>query len=168
LYSLLNGIQLVVWPRCKLTRTQLRKLFVSGIQHLDQSRGLGSVLGRGIDEDAWLDLSRTLIKQASALTGLAISRRFILRRRANLTGRSALTLIKQQLRANRPVLVVLWGGYDHVSVIVGYKRGRLILFDSSGFKWINEAGVGLLHSSSSKRHQVTRRTLLALSLEEPW
>lgn len=85
-----------------------------------------------------------------------------------MTGQSALALIKQQLRANRPVLVILWGGYDHVTVIVGYSRSRLILFDSSGFKWVNEASVGLQHPSSSKRHQVTRRTVMALSLEEAW
>jgi len=168
LYSLLNGIQLVLWPHRKLTRSELKKLFVCGVQHLDRSRALASVLDRGIDEDAWLDLGRALIKQANALTGLSITPRSILRRRPNLTGRSAITLIKQQLRADRPVLVILWGCLDHVTVIVGYSRGRLMLFDSSGFKWINEACVGLQHSSSSKRHQVTRRTVMALSLEEPW
>ena len=150
LYSLLNGIQLVLWPHRKLQRRELKKLFASGVQHLDESRGLGSILGRGIDEDAWLDLSRSLIKQASVLTGHRISRRFILRRRAKLTCRTAITLIKEQLRAHRPVLVTLWGGYDHVTVIVGYSRGRLILFDSSGFRWIHEAGVGLQHPQLSK------------------
>ena len=100
LYALLNAIQLVMWPDHKLTGRQVKKLFLSGVQRLDQSRGLASVLGRGIDEDAWLDLSRTLIKQANAMTGLSISRRFILRLHCNLTGRSAISVIKQQLRDN--------------------------------------------------------------------
>ena len=168
IYALLNAIQLVLWPRHKLMPSQLKKLFGSAVQHLEQSRGLASILGHGIDEAAWLDLNRALIKQASALTGACICRRFILRRRSNLTGRSAVASIKQQLRNNRPVLVILWGAYDHVTVFVGYNRGRLMLFDSSGFSWINEASVGLLHPSSSKRHQVTRRTVVALSLEDPW
>lgn len=72
LYAVLNAIQLVVWPQRKLSRCQLKKLFVSGVHHLDRSTGLASVLGQGIDEDAWLDLSRSLIKQASAMTGLSI------------------------------------------------------------------------------------------------
>lgn len=168
LYSVLNGIQLVLWPHHKLTRNQLKELFVCGIHHLDRSRTLAFALDRGMEEDVWLDLGRRLIKEASTVTGLAISRRFILRRRSKLTRHSAIASIKQELRANRPVLVILWGDYDHVTAIVGYNRGRLILFDSSGFKWINESSFGLQHCSSSKRHQVTRRTVLALSLEEPW
>lgn len=168
LYSLLNAIQLVLWPAHALTRRQMKKLFLAGTQHLDQTRGLGSILGHGIDEDAWLDLGRVVIKQASALTGASICRRFILRRRPSLTGRSAITAIKRELSANRPVVLILWGAYDHVTVAVGYNRGRLILFDSSGFKWIELSGVGLLHPGSSKRHQLAKRSVLSLSLEEPW
>lgn len=92
----------------------------------------------------------------------------MLRRRSSLIGRSAVAAIKQQPRANRPVLIILRGAYDHVTVLVGYNRGRLMLSNSSGFKWINEQGVGLLRPRSQKRHQVTRRTVVALSPEETW
>ena len=164
LYSLLNGIQLVLWPHCKLSQVQLKKLFVSGVEHLDQSKALVTVLQYGMDEDTWLQLSNALVKSASKLTGLRISRGFILRFRPGLGRRAAIVAIKRHLRSNSPILVTLWGSYDHVTVIVGYGGGRMVLFDSSGFKWIAETSLGMQHSASTKRHQITRSSVVALAL----
>ena len=164
LYSLLNGIQLVLWPHCKLSQVQLKKLFVSGVEHLDQSKTLVTVLQYGMDEDTWLQLSSALVKSASKLTGLRISRGFILRFRPGLGRRAAIAAIKHHLRSNSPILVTLWGAYDHVTVIVGYGGGRMVLFDSSGFKWIAETSLGMQHPASTKRHQIARSSVVALAL----
>ena len=164
LYSLLNAIQLVLWPQ-KLTRKQTRDLFTRGIAHLDAMGVLPEILYDGMAEDIWLGLGRVLIDHASKLSGTRIRRQFIVSRREPLTRRSAISMMKQQLRFGRPVLLILWGAYDHVTVVAGYRSGRLILFDSAGFKWINEVSLGLQHPSSSKCHQLTRTSVITLSVK---
>lgn len=162
LYALLNAIQLALWPQQKLTHGQLKKLFVHGVEHLNNVGILTSVLRCGIEEHAWLKLCVTLIQHAHQLTGIKLRCKFFLRSVDQLTGRRALAAIKLQLRMGRPVLVTLLDGYDHVTVVVGYDHTKLILFDSSGFKWVAQTSVGLNHPSSTKRHQITRSTVVAL------
>ena len=162
LYALLNGVQLALWPHSLLTPAQLKKLFARSVEHLDNERILPAVLRAGITENAWLRLCLVVIGQAVHLTGTRLRRRFFLQHVDQLTGGTALADIKRELRQGHPVVVMLWGGYNHATVIVGYDRTRLILFDSAGYRWILLTSVGLHHASSTKRHQLTRNTVVAL------
>ena len=162
LYAVLNAIQLALWPHDKLTRAQLKKLFMHGVEHLDKVGILKSVLQHGIDEQSWLVLCATSIKRAHQLTDINLRCTFPIRRVQQLTRRRALAAIKLQLRMGRPVLVTLLGGYDHVTVVVGYDHAKLILFDSSGFKWVRQRNFGMHYPSSTKCHQITRSTVVAL------
>lgn len=162
LYSVLNAIQLALWPHRKLTRSQVKKLYTHGVEHLQKAGILADVLQAGIEEPDWQRLCQTLTSRFADLVDISVHCRFILRSHANLTRRNALSAVKGELRAGRPVLLTLWGSYDHVTVAVGYDRRRLILFDSSGAKWVGLSNVGLKHPSSRKIHQLTRASVVSL------
>lgn len=57
---------------------------------------------------------------------------------------------------------MLWGAYDHATVICGYTPDRLLLFDSYGFQWLAKRCVGLDNGRSAKRHLIAKHSVMAL------
>lgn len=160
LYSVLNGIQLALWPDRKLSQAQLKRLIRLGAD--SASLGLLDVLGRGIDEEPWLELAREMLEAASDLTGQRIRPHYFLRGRARSRTETALRAIQRQIAAQRPVIVMLWGGYNHATVISGVSPRRVELFDSIGFKWVKRSSLGLDHAWSTKLHRIPKRSAMAL------
>lgn len=161
LYSILNAVQLALWPHRKLTQGELKRLI--NLSAKSTSSGLLDVLGHGIDEEAWLRLCRELLVAASDLTGYQLRPKFFLRSRAGDRTDTAIRSIKRQLMANRPVVVMLWGSYNHATVISGITQQRLCLFDSTGFKWVHRTSVGLDHPWSTKLHRIPKRSVMAIT-----
>ncbi len=164
LYSILNGIQLVLWPDAKLNRAQLSKLVRYGVACLDDVHNLKNIIGLGMAEDVWLELCDRLIAHSAEITGIPLRRKFILRNMRGMNWRKALRIIKRHVRAQRPVLVLLWGAYSHCTVIVGYKGARLLLFDSSEFQWVSTRSASLQHPTTNKRHRIAKGSVMALAL----
>ena len=166
LYSIINGIRLALHPKVKLTRTQVRSLFVHGLEALSRSKRLPAVLASGISETAWMRLCDNVIDHASHLTGHSVRRSYVLRGIQGLDSRGALSLLRRELRNGRPLVLLLWGAYDHCSVAVGYSASRLVLFDSHNLRWIELRSVGLHHARSTKRHKIAKRSAIALWLAD--
>lgn len=152
LYSVLNCIQLALYPQ-RLTRPELQRIYRHAIQHLSRRRQLKQVLGIGMEHELWMELRDQLIacvndtyhtslKPAATLTGAGTADR-----------RRALDQIKRDLRAGGPVLACFGGALDHYSVVCGYTDQRLVLFDSSGMRWIRAENVGL-GERSRRRHWI--------------
>lgn len=140
-YSILNAIQVVLYPQ-RLTRKQLQDLYLHGVAHLSRTRRLKSILGAGMDETTWLRLATALTGHVNDRYGRSLVFKQILTGTARSRGR-ALHRIRTTISAGNPVLVGLGGALCHYTVLVGFTEQRLQFFDSSGFKWIAAAGVGI-------------------------
>lgn len=163
LYSILNAVLLVLWPWVRLTRAQQKMLFRRGIAYLHEAEILPDILGVGMDEETWVEMSGLIVAEARKITGVPLRRSFIFRHESELTSRKALRTVRFHLRAGRPVILLIWGAYDHCTVAVGYTSQRLILFDSSGFKWLNWRSLGIHHPRSVKTHQMARWSAMTLA-----
>lgn len=166
LYSTLNAIQLLLYPDVRLTRKQLQQLVVEGIEFLDTAISIATVFRGGMDERTWMRLGRRLIDHSNAMTGIRIRRTFPLRKVSSAHAVKALNVIRCGLRKGRPMLVSLFGGYDHYTVIVGYTQTRFILFDSSGFRWVSATSVGMVHECSTSLHRIGAFSAMALSRKD--
>lgn len=60
------------------------------------------------------------------------------------------------------MLVWLGGALNHFTVIAGFTDQRLLLFDSSGLRWIETDGVGSTESSE-QRHWLDPDSVGALT-----
>lgn len=161
LYSILNGLQLVLWPDYRLTRGRVAKL----IQHaLDVCpRPIDYLIRHGIEDEDWIAWVMALTSHASHLSGRSIQPSFLLRGKRGANSQAGLGAIKRAIRDGQPVLVTIWGAYNHATVIAGYTHDRLRLFDSSGFQSIMLRSVGLHYSRSDQRHQIVRQSAAALT-----
>lgn len=139
LYAIINGVQIAMHPHVKLSRRQLKALFVAGVDALDRAEQLRNVLAAGMSERTWLLVCRAVVRRANGLTHLQVRPSYFLRTLPRVNSRKALRAIKTELRGGRPVVLLLWGAHDHCTVAVGYTPSRLTLFDSHGLRWVRLA-----------------------------
>ena len=97
------------------------------------------------------------------MSGRSIQTKFLLRGKQGANSRAGLCAIRQAIRNAHPVVLTIWGAYNHATVIAGYTHDRLWLFDSSGFQSIMLRSVGLHYSRSDQRHQIVRQSAAALT-----
>ena len=149
LYSVINAIQLVLWP-LRPSRSQLRSLVGAGIVQLSKRRKIASVMTLGMAEDVWLDLADEMVGRANDMFSgslvlqpifddLAVS----CNNHTKLTLKRALRKIQSAIANGQPVLCGLGGALGHYTVLSGYSEHRLTLFDSSRFSWLRPANVGV-------------------------
>ena len=148
LYSSLNAINLALWS-LEPPKEQLRELFRLGIRHLVKRRQLARVMACGMDDEVWLKLGDTLVGHANQLFGTALalepvvdSARTGVQQPQKLTATRSIRLIKSKLASGAPVLCALGGVLDHYTVFSGYSQQRLTMFDSSGYRWVEQRSVG--------------------------
>ncbi len=164
LYSIINGIRVALYPDVELRRGVVHQLFAEGIAVLAKSRFLPGTVTGGMVEQTWMRLCDSIITRAATVTGTNLNRSPILRGHHSLDTRKCLRLIKNELRAGRPVLLCLSGCLSHCTLAVGYTRQRILLFDSSGHRWISVNCTGLHHARSTKRHQLARTSAQSLAI----
>jgi hypothetical protein len=153
LYSVLNAVQLACW-RIPPTNDQLRDLLKFGFRYLTKRRLLARVVAFGMDQDVWIELGTALIGHSNDLlsTSLALEPLPLRSGRSKPAGASeALRMLKGTLFQGHPVLCGFGGALDHYTVLSGYSEQRLILFDSSGFHWIDQRSIGS-SERCGKRH----------------
>jgi hypothetical protein len=141
-YSVLNAIQLVLYPQ-RLKKAELQRLYRHALGYLSGRRQLQRVLGIGMGYDVWTELRDELITYINGTYGLSLKPTRTLSRSAARDRRRAIEHIKKSLRRGRPVLTLLGGTLDHYSVFCGYTDQRLILFDSDRLRWVKADNVGL-------------------------
>lgn len=142
LYSVLNSIQLALYPR-RLARPELQRIYVRAIEHLSRRRQLKRVIGVGVDYPLWAKLQTELIAYVNQIYGASLNAAATLQGTAVRDRKRAIDTIKRAIGGGSPVLAGFGGVLDHYSVIAGYTGERLILFDSSGLQWIQAENLGL-------------------------
>lgn len=159
LYAFLNAVQLALYPR-RLSRAELQSIYVQGISHLAGHRHLKRVLGKGMNEDVWLELWQALTAAVNADLHVDLACRFILKRPARTSLPRALQAVEDALLDGYPVLACFGGALDHLTVISGCTSRRLTFFDSSGLGWVTTGGLSLLEGEN--RHWLMRTSVVAL------
>lgn len=132
-YSVLNGIQLALYP-ITLKRTDQQAIYLAGIAHLAKKRRLRQAMGQGMHDGAWQDLAAAMIETANerCRSSLKLQTSFHADHRRDVV----LRRLRRILYDGSPVLLPIYGTYDHFTVVAGYTPQRLRLFDSAGMHWI--------------------------------
>lgn len=155
LYSVLNAIQLARW-RVSPSTDQQRELLKFGVRFLTKRRLLARAMAMGLDEHAWVELSAALVDFSNELLGgsLALQPLTPAARRSRLLSASAtIEALKRHLSEGSPVLCGFGGALHHYTVVAGYSEQRLSLFDSSGFRWVEQRSIGS-SEKCGKRHWI--------------
>ena len=160
LYSVLNSIQIALYPQ-RLTRPELHRINVHAIAYLSRRRHLKRALSFGIEYEMWAELQTELLSYVNNAQGTSLKTNGILTGAAARDRQRAIHRIKKHLRDGSPILAGFGGILDHYSVIAGYTADRLILFDSSGLKWITASKLGL-GESSSRAHWILAEQTVAV------
>lgn len=153
LYSVLNAIQLACW-RVPPTKDQLRELLAFGMRHLIKRRLLARVVAFGMDQDVWIELGSVLVRHANELLATSLTLEPVQHPTSVPPKSSVARTLKELKRAlcdGHPVLCGFGGALDHFTVLAGYSKHRLTLFDSSGHRWIEQCSIGF-DARCGKRH----------------
>ena len=162
LYSILNAIRLASWPTLELHHYRSRQLFNHGVAHLEKRGLLRATLKGGMIDATWRKLGDVLIKEVRRSEWLRLARVPLLTSLRGADLDSVLAAIDHHTRHGSPVLMPLYGGYNHFTVIVARRDNRLILFDSWGYRWISIASCQLESSAKHKRHRLGFRSAMVL------
>ena len=165
LYSIINGLQLVLHSSQPLRPSQRRRLYRHGLKWLANNEELLSAVSVGMEELTWRRLAGELLREVERVTGHAVTRSYPLRGKAPLTSDAIAAELKSSLRKGRPVLLGLLVTYDHYTVAYGFDAKRLLLFDSIGRRWIKFASLSQHRSEVGGGHQVNPMGVMALSLD---
>lgn len=163
LYAIINAIRLTLYPERKLSHAQQCQLFRRGIRTYRRRRNLAKLIRSGMTERAWCELCDDLVGYANAMLGTGIAQRMVFEALEPLRIRAALGSIKRQIESGHPVLISLAGTYNHYTVVVGYRLGRLYLFDSGPYRWIRTRSVGTETTYPDARHQLGPTGSIALT-----
>lgn len=163
LYSVLNAVQLACW-RTPLTHDQLRELLTFGVRYLIKRRLLARVMACGMDPDDWVELASVLVDHSNQVLAASLALEPVpLRSSASgspVLGRTV-SFLKSTLSKGHPVLCGFGGALSHYTVLAGYSEHRLTLFDSSGFRWIEQRSIGS-SERAGKRHWLDTDCLRAV------
>lgn len=159
-YSVMNGVQLALHPQ-RLSGPQQQALYLHGVAHLARMRQLRPVLGSGMAEGVWLRLAVELVTHVNDSLGTSLAVKPILYGSARRDRKRAVDAIRRAVLCGSPVLAGLGGALGHYTVISGFTEQRLLLFDSSGLRWIETDGVGL-GERSPRRHTLFTDSVTAL------
>ncbi|MEJ7925738.1 hypothetical protein WG908_03085 [Sphingobium sp. AN641] len=162
LYAILNTVRLLAYPDRHLHPIQTRKLFKRGIEVLADRQELKIALAEGMQSGMWEMLCQALSFEIHSITGFRLRRRSVFASKIGVTPSGIAKAIRYHLDHGRPVLAVLGGKYNHWTVIAGYSRHRLHLFDSYGYCWINARSLTLDEHLTNRAHLLNVDTTIAV------
>jgi hypothetical protein len=162
LYAVINAIRLVVHPFRPLRRPELKALFNCGLTSLSAGRRLRRSITGGMTNRTWLRLCNDVVFEAAAITRLEMFATPLFDAGVVPSDYDAVRIIRHSLRDGWPVLVGLMDSYDHTSVIAGFSRTRLVLFDSSGNRWVGTRSVSFDPAKLGNPHHIPPQSVVAV------
>lgn len=161
LYSILNAVCLVAAPQNELSHDEVRLLFQSGVAYLARQGSLTKAVHTGIAQQACLKLARHVARAAQKKLCLHI----MLEQpfpNAQLPVDEAMRMIEGLITSGKAPVVFMRGKYRHYSVISGFTKLSLRLFDSFDNHWVRRKSCGF--GEGSARHRLHLPSLIAVSL----
>ncbi|WP_420137931.1 hypothetical protein [Sphingomonas sp.] len=165
LYCIINAVALAAYPLQPLQPRQRRLLFDEGIRFLGRRRRLELASLDGMNERLWMHLRDHLLTTLGPIGGAQSKAVSIYPRGRPDCVDSALAGLFKTIDAGAPVLTLLWGVYNHWTVVAGYTPSKLLLFDSGGLQWVNIRSIGLRHPRHKGRHKLTWRSSAGIVFE---
>lgn len=158
LYGAINAIRLALADHLPLGPSASRELFAEGVEFLHCKRGLFAATIEGMGTRRRLALVRHLTRQIRApQIQIAVERPD---HSDWLSMADVFRWIECSLASGSPVLVELASGLDHYTVVAGITSATLLLFDSSGHRFIRKSSCGL----RSGFHQIPPNGLLRVAV----
>lgn len=164
IYSIINGIELAIFPE-RLMPAQRKALFDEGIAFLARSKRLETVAQEGMSERLWIRLRDALLAAVSASSGQTLQAMPLPPPHADIGIRELLSWTKRNIVQGRPVLLGLWGVYDHFTVVGGISAKNLLLYDSFGFQHVLLSSLAVRTPRTTARHKISRTGVAAIVVQ---
>lgn len=159
LYSMINGIRLVLADRCDFDGPAVHSLLTTGLRFMDGRLTPTRATTSGLRVGMWKQLAEAMTEHTRQRHRVLIfAERIHVGPGVDRT--EALSLIEQNIRAYRAVLLLMGGG--RYTVINGYTPSSLLLFDSAWSSWISKRITDVPTDGERGRHVIYPSSLLAL------
>lgn len=158
LYSVVNGIRLVLAHKCQFSDRELHELFAAGLRFMDGRMTPRRAVTCGLRVNAWRRLAEALTDRTRERHEVLLfaDRLFVSERSRS----AAWAAIEHGIEAHRAVLMLMRGG--RYTVVSGYTPSSLLLFDSDGAWWISKQVTGVPGDCVGVRHLVYPSSFLTI------
>lgn len=163
IYSVINAALLAAQPHQPLTSNQTQRMHDSGVRFLAGQEHLRGVSLYGLGERRWCALRNHMLDTLRSAGGPRLET-LMLSVARTMSGPAMVTLIAEQIDLGRPVLLALWGEYDHFTVVAGYTATQLILFDSYGYARVRADAVRVKAAPATTRHRISPGSVAAIRM----
>jgi hypothetical protein len=164
LYAIINAFELALYPAYRLTELQRGRLFDLGLKFVTAMRRLEPSQRHGMTERQWLKLQDAMIDIFWEISGVRLRIDRLPEPRSKVDMPELISWIGKRLDQGRPVLLILWGTYDHFTVVGGISKRSLLLFDSFGYRRVALSSLAIRKPRSKGRHRISRRPVSSLAL----
>lgn len=165
LYAAINAIGVVLAPVRPLRASEIEDLMERGVHHLSGKQKLVDTLINGMARKRQLSLTRTLVKQVSAITGHDLVVEPLTGPQNTATRVALLQVIENSLLEGDAVIVCIENTHDHYTVVIGSSLARLTLADSDGLHWLPISHVGPCMGSVAYRHCIRSRGAVRVGVQ---
>ena len=165
IYAIINAMELALYPTQRLMPSQRKQLFDHAIALLAKSKRLELVMQEGMNERLWMKLRDGLICAGTAFGAPKMEISHLPQPHAEIGLRELLRWIERQIDHGHPVLLVMWGAYDHYTVVAGVTPTKLLLFDSFGFQHVSRSSLAIRTLRATGRHKISRRSVSAIVVQ---
>jgi hypothetical protein len=162
-YSVINAALLAAQPHQPLTGNQTQRMHDSGVRFLAQEEHLRGVSLYGLGERRWCTLRNHMFDTLRKAGGPRLET-LALPVARTMEGKAMVALITEQIDLGHPVLMALWGAYDHFTVVAGYTATQLILFDSYGYTRVRADAVRVRAVPATTRHRISPGSVAAIRM----
>jgi len=166
LYAAINAICIVTAPVRPLSDRDVRRLMRAGVRDLDRRYVFRRAFSKGMKVKVQRKLTKHLVQQASALTGIKLSARKL---RVDPTTSGQVQLIQaieDSLNQGAAVVMGLQNMHDHFTVVVGASTARLYLADSDGLYWLPKRHLGPCGGADCYRHAVCLKEIQKIATSQ--
>lgn len=164
LYSIINAFELALYPVHRVTEVERGRVFDLGLKFVVSMRRLEPSDRHGMTERQWLRLQEVMVEIFWEVVGFRLRIDRLPEPRAKIDKPELLAWIGKRLDQGRPVLMILWGAYDHFTVVGGISERNLLLFDSFGYRRIALSSLVVRKPRTKGRHRVSRKPISSVAL----
>lgn len=164
LYAIINALRLLLTLVRPLTPSQCERLFRHGVSLIEAEGRLARSLYFGMGVLRFHRLTTTLVAEASRMSTTTIRAWRPYHRRHVLARDELMKQLQASIDDRSPVLMRLGGDNRHYTVLSGYTRTRLNLFDSAGHEWLHRSSCDVERDTATARHQINAGSLTVLGL----
>jgi hypothetical protein len=160
LYAITNAIRLAAADRRQLTAGEVHNIMNVGFDFLSGRMNPRQAFQGGCRVSVWRGMAQAVVEGARFRLGLHMG----LDRIIVEDGRSrqaTFAAIEGAIAKWRPVMLLCRGG--RYTVVCGFTKSSLLLFDSGGSRWIAKRACGVPGDAGSATHMLYPSSFMALS-----